>query len=115
MSYVKKFMAVRRPVPSGDLSDWIAKGAQILQTGTTVLSDPALPQIVGMVAELHAMQPPSAPGGAPGAGIGLNSIVKPLEAFVYYKKHTWVLPVAVVALIGLPFILGYTLGRPRSS
>lgn len=115
MSYVKTFMRTQRPVATSGLTEWLQKGADILKTAGTVLNDPALPQVVGMVAELHSMEPPSKPGGAPGPGIGLNTIVKPLQAFVFYRKNTWVLPVAVAGLIGLPFFLGYTFGRSRKA
>lgn len=112
MSYVKSFMRTRRPVATSGLSDWIQKGTDILKTGTTVLSDPALPQIVGMVAELHAMGPKT-PSGATAPGIGLQAVVKPLEVFVFYRKNTWVLPVALAGIIALPFFLGYTLGKGK--
>lgn len=119
MSYVNKYMTSRRPVATGGVFDtatkYINQGAEIIKTGTTVLSDPALPQIIGMVVELNAMEKSAAntpSSGSTGQGIGLRKVVKPLELFVFYRKNEWVLPVAIAGLVGLPFLLGYVVGKP---
>jgi hypothetical protein len=120
MSYVNQYMSTRRrPAPMGGLLDtaskYINQGADIIKTGTTVLNDPALPQIIGMVVELNSLEKKAASSpssGSTGQGIGLRKVVKPLELFVFYRKNEWILPVAIGGLIGLPFLLGYVVGKP---
>ena len=36
-----------------------------------------------------------------------------LSAYGFYRKHPWILPVGIAAVIGIPFALGYTLGKRR--
>ena len=121
MSYVNQYISARRrPAPMGGFLDtanrYISQAGDIIKTGTTVLSDPALPKIVGMVMELNSLEKSAAASGpssgSTGQGIGLRKVVKPLELFVYYRKNEWILPVAVAGLVGLPFLLGYVVGKP---
>jgi len=113
MSYIKKFVAAR-PISTSGVSDWLQKGAEILKSAKTVLDDPALPEVTGMVFELNQMEKKGAKAGEPGVpskGIGLRTVVKPLRAFVFYRKNTWILPVAIAGVIGMPFLLGFVFGR----
>lgn len=81
-----------------------------LQEGVTAISnimaDPALPRIQYLIGELNRVDPEP-------SGIGLKDIVKPLQAYVYTKRNPWVVPVVVVALLGIPLLAGYLTARSR--
>lgn len=77
-----------------------------------IVRDPAFPQIVGMIAELHALEQPSSGPSVP--GIGLRHLVPPLGLYVEFRKNPWVIgPLTVGAIIGIPFLLGYMFGKGR--
>ncbi len=57
-------------------------------------------------------QPTSVPAGTdPNAGIGLRSAQIPLRYVSYATQHAWVYPATLIALVGLPFLLGLRLGE----
>ncbi len=114
MSYVKNFMTTRKPSATGGVQDWISAGKNILSSGANVLQDPALPAVVGLVAELKSIEvSKGVPGAASQPGIGLRAAVSPLSLFVVHKKNPWLAPVAVLAILGIPFFVGYNLGKSR--
>lgn len=127
MSYLKNYMVHRGTgyVPTAGFFDTASKylnqAGDIIKTGTTILNDPALPKIIANVVELNSLEksdaktPSGQASGATGQGIGLRKVVRPLELFVFYRKNPWIAPVAIGGLIGLPFVLGYLLGRPGRS
>lgn len=84
------------------LSRTLNSGA--IGAATEILRDPALPLIIGDIAKLHDLEQPTS--GAEVPGIGLRRIVKPLHWYVYSVEHPWVLPVAVVAVLAIPFLIG---------
>lgn len=128
MSYLKNYMVHRRgagyvPVDGflDTASKYLSQAGDIIKTGTTILNDPALPKIIANVVELNSLEKSDAKtssgqaSGATGQGIGLRKVVRPLELFVFYRKNPWIAPVAVASLVGLPFLMGYLLGRPGRS
>ena len=88
-----------------------------LGTGAKVVSDPYLPEVLCRVDQLAQIEagarvltpcvqmPPGRVGG-----IGLRKVVQPLRAYVYAEQHPWIYPVAIGALVGIPFLLGYLAG-----
>jgi len=90
------------------------RGGAVLTAVTVVLEDPYLDETIRLVKELHAIESKkprvkAVPSGEP--GIGLRHVVRPLRALVYARKHEWVVPVALGALVALPVLLGFGLGR----
>jgi hypothetical protein len=67
-----------------------------------VLADPALPAVIEQVTVLRSLQTSS--GGGP--GIGLSNVVTPLKVYVATQRSPWIIPAAVVVLLGVPFMLG---------
>lgn len=83
-----------------------------------VLEDPALDDVITEVAKMRATSTntpieydPSKWGVKKGVGIGLSSVVKPLKALNYVQANKWVIPTAIVGVIGIPLLLGFTIGR----
>lgn len=108
MSYYRR----RRRV-LGDLSfnDLFSKASPVLNAASgavaaasTILQDPALPEVTSLVLQLHAAQPTK--GGSTEPGIGLRKFVRPLKFYVYSQQHTWVVPALVVGALAIPYILG---------
>lgn len=101
-----------------------------LDVVTKVLDDPALPQVAERVRVLIAMhKAEEAAGQAPqtkglyghgfgfagSGGIGLYKALKPLDAYIYYKQHKWILPVGVLAAVGVPLALGVLIGHATTA
>ena len=83
-----------------------------------VLSDPALPMVAGRISSLHdleAQQVSKETGISPSKvkGIGLHRMVKPLDAYIWYRRNPWILPVALIGIRAIPFLLGYKKGRKK--
>jgi uncharacterized membrane protein len=72
---------------------------------TAVATDPALPQVVGLVLKLKSLEKTSAGGG--GAGVGLRNLVGPLQAYVKVQEKPWILPVGITVVVGVLFAAGY--------
>jgi hypothetical protein len=114
MSYVNNRRRRQARRALGDaISEYVTKGATALTTAKMILDDPALPQVATLITEMHNLEPKTGAGGAPAPGIGLNKLVKPLRAYVYTRRHSWALPVAIAAAFSVPFLLGYGVGRRR--
>lgn len=82
---------------------------QLTKAVTTIVTDPALPRIVGYVLELNRLE--QKPGGPTIEGIGLSNIERPLKMYVWSRKNKWSVPVAIGVLLGIPFLLGYAIGK----
>lgn len=103
MSYIR----ARYIPPMGDIFDTIGTA---LQGAGAIASDPALGEVlllVNQLKQINASKPSS------GGGVGMADLVTPLRAFVFYEENPWVGPVAIAAILGLPFLLGYTFGKKR--
>jgi hypothetical protein len=115
MSYVgKKYHA-----QGLDVGALLKKGEEYLKTaGPTleaaklILEDPALPQVTKRVIALHKLE--QVPGKPAVKGVGLKRVVPLLGAYYMTRVHKWILPVGIAAVLGLPFLLGYGLGRKRT-
>lgn len=84
---------------------------------SSVVSDPCLYDVAGLLLRLNQLEqkPVVAPGTAPPAvkGIGLCKAVPVLKAVVYVRERKWLLPVAVVGIVGGLFAAGYLTGKGR--
>ncbi len=101
----------------GDLTSAIKSIEGALGTGVDVASDPYFDETICHIGQLHAIstgQPVAAcavtPSGLPG-GVGLEAAQTPLRFYVYAKQNVWVWPAVVIGLLGLPFFLGYEVGK----
>ena len=102
----------------GDLASTISN---VISSAGNIASDPYLPEVTCLIGQLSAIKSGQTPGacnqtpdGLPG-GVGLSDAVKPLRWYVYAKQNPWVFPAAVFAVIGLPFLIGYTIGKDSGS
>lgn len=119
MSYHLKRYGEQRGVGLGGLEDIIKSAAGGVVAALDVASDPYLPEAVCRIAQLKQIEAgtaagncPTTPQGLPG-GVGLRNAVTPLRAYVYAQQHKWVYPAALAALVGLPLLIGYQLGKGR--
>lgn len=108
-NYLKRYRH-RRHAAMGDISS-------VIGTAIDVASDPYLAEVVCLVGNLKQIdhgEPvavcPATPDGVAG-GVGLHNAILPLRAYVYAQQNTWVYPLAVAAILGLPLWIGYELGK----
>jgi hypothetical protein len=82
-----------------------------------IVDDPALPQIINSIQELHALEVTSATtssgraSGSTGHGIGLRNFVMPIKAYVQIKKNPILGYLTIGAILSIPFVLGYLYGK----
>lgn len=90
-----------------------------LKAVRAVLEDPYLPQVTKRILKLQEIESRrkvvTAKPPAKGPGIGLSAAVKPLDAFIAYRQRPWLLAVVVAALVGIPWYVGYRMGRRRTA
>lgn len=80
-------------------------------------SDPYSSEVVCHIQQLGQIKAgqvvqacPQTASGLPG-GVGLDNVATALRFYVYAQQNTWVYPAAAVAILGVPFLLGYLLGE----
>lgn len=108
MSY--KRTRQRRRLPMGDIAGTIS-------TVADVTSDPYFAETVCHVQQLqqieHGQQVQvcaETPDGYVG-GVGLRAAMPAMRAYVYAQRNQWVYPAAIAAILGLPLLIGYNLGK----
>lgn len=114
MSYLRN----RKPATAmGDIASTITNIANTVGIAGELANDPYLPETicrVGQVKQINAGQRPGACAKTAdnlGGGVGLRMFIKPLRGVVYAEQNKWVYPAAIAVGLGLPFLLGYALGR----
>ncbi len=94
----------------GGVTEYVTRALSVVEAGKAILDDPALPQVTTLVMRIQrAQQAKAARAGRPPStakGVGLSSVVKPLELYAYSQERPWVIPALVVGLLALPFMLG---------
>lgn len=92
--------------------------ASTLGTAADVASDPYLSEVICRIGQLKNIDRHEAvatctntPGDGAGGGIGLRKAVPALRAYVYAQQNTWVYPLAVAAIVGIPMWIGFKIGR----
>lgn len=99
---------------TGDVASTLKSVATI---GVSVVQDPALPEVTGLLLKLVALEGKSkgqTTGGGTtvtGKGIGLRYAVRPLKVVVRVREQPWLVPVVGGGLIALIFGLGYATGK----
>jgi hypothetical protein len=83
-----------------------------------VASDPYFPELVCRVQQLKAIdhgQPPNSCAytidDGSGNGVGLRRGMPGLRAYVYAQENPWVYPLVLAGVVGLPLLIGYTIGK----
>lgn len=96
------------PPGMGDVFTGIASSANV---AVNILNDPALPQLAQQIQTLHDLEQPNGSGdNVP--GIGLGRIVSYVDLYTKYRSNPMLYGTLAVGLIlGIPFLIGYTLGR----
>jgi len=101
----------------GDLTSIVNSVSNALGTAVNVADDPYLSEVVCRIGQLQQINSGAVvgtctdtPDGLPG-GVGLSAAVKPLRFYVYAKQNVWVFPLAIAAVFGIPFMLGYEWGK----
>lgn len=121
MGYLRKRMAVRRKALSGlgDLNSIIQSVTGALGTSLDIANDPYLSEVVCHIGQIHQINNGQAPGqctelpdGLQG-GVGLSRAVKPLRAYVFAEEHKWAYVLAAAVVIGVPFLVGYDVGKGK--
>lgn len=120
----------RYAMPMGDaLTDLIKCGQSAVGAAIGGATDPYLPEVMCRIAQLQALGKDRTPLQAmfgkkptvavpacvstpPGkGGIGLEKAVKPLRAIVYVNKHPMAVWLGLTALLGVPMLIGYAIGK----
>lgn len=116
MPYLTRYTNRRR---RGRVMQAMGDVSSILQTGLNVASDPYSQELLCQVGALQTIahggaQPlcPEVPDGTPDTA-GIANLVKGLRWYVYAQANPWVYPVALAAVIGLPLLVGYSLGKGK--
>lgn len=132
MSYETRIKG--RPQSLGDVTGdtvatvlrYASKIPQYAKTIAEVIDDPYLPETACRIDQIYDARHkypivPCAPtvvppGVNPTGGVGLRYAQPALKYVAYATRHAWVYPATLVALIGLPFLIGLRLGEsPRGS
>ena len=100
----------------GDISSTIATAVKYAPTVAEIISDPYLPEAACRVDQVYQARSgmplkvcdPTAPN-TPMTLVG--RAILPLKYVAFAEQNKWVYPATVVAVLGLPFLLGYSLGR----
>lgn len=122
MSYLPRKTKKRAPLAlAGAVDTMISSLTSVtgaIGTAATAAQDPYLPETICHVRQLAELEASGkvttgcavTPDGLRG-GIGLRKLVKPLRGYVYAEQNKWVYPVAIGAAVGIPFLIGYLMGK----
>ena len=95
----------------------VAELASATSSLTRALTDPYLPEAICRAKQLYAIQTGSKPSSCTPTplnltgGVGIKKAIRPMRGVVYAEQHRWVYPAAVAAILGVPFVLGYLIGK----
>jgi hypothetical protein len=110
-------------VPAGlgvDVFSILGQAQKYLDIVTGVLTDKALPtlaQRIRTISNINTAGPkapvaPAAPTDtSKPVNIDLQRFIMPMDAYIYYRRHTWILPVAIGGTVVLLTALGFGIGR----
>lgn len=88
-----------------------------IATAINVVDDPFLPELVCRINQLTAIEHgqesgicANTPEGTVG-GVGIGPLMPAVRLYVFAQQNKWVYGAAAVALLGIPFLLGYEYGK----
>lgn len=119
MSYVSKRIGRRRKglAGLGDLASIINSVSSVVGTSVDVASDPYLQETLCHIGQLKQINAGQSVGTCTdtaddlAGGVGLRSVVKPLRAYVWAQQNKWIYPVIAAGILGIPFLIGYDVGK----
>jgi hypothetical protein len=99
---------------------YASKLPQYLSTIAEVIDDPYLPETACQIDRVYQSRHgiavrtcnPTAATSA-SSGVGLNRAIPVLKFVAYAEQNKWVYPTAIAAILGIPFLLGFQIGRGR--
>lgn len=98
----------------------VAEVTGALSSMARAITDPYLPETICRAKQIYALRTgagaiPACPKTKPNlpGGIGLRKAIVPIRGFSYAEQHRWVYPASVAVVLGVPFLLGYLIGRKR--
>ena len=130
MSYSRRKIGTQ--LAMGDsFSDLLACGKSMVGTAIGGTVDPYLPEVICRISQLQALSkgrtplqamfgkkptvpvPSCTPTPAGKGGIGLERAARPLRALVYANRHPTIVWLGLTALLGVPLLAGYWLGKRK--
>lgn len=97
----------------------LSRVPQYIGTAAQVMEDPALPALAERIRLLRQIEearkleegrnegvPPK-----PVVGVGLEKVIKPLDALIYVRRKPWVPYVLAGAIVAVPLAVGFGVGR----
>lgn len=103
----------------GDLTSIINNVTGALGVSLDIANDPYLPETVCHLGQLHQINAGGDPGpcnatqaGLPG-GIGLGRAQPYLRTYVWAQKNKWAYVAAAAVVLGVPFLIGYDVGKGK--
>jgi hypothetical protein len=129
MSYTRRKSTTAQAAMGDTFSDLMKCGQSAAGAVIGGATDPYLPEAICRISQLQALgkdrtplqalfgKKPTVPVPAcvstpPGRpGIGLERAIKPLRALVYVNKHPMTVWLGLTAIIGVPMLVGYMIGR----
>src|SRR5512139_1857099 len=129
MSYERRKTGAVHVAMGDAFSDLIACGKSAIGTAVGGATDPYLPEVICRISQLQALAKNRTPlqalmGKKPTVpvpsctstpmgkgGIGLERAVKPLRGLVYVNQHPMAAWLGVTAILGVPLLVGYMLGK----
>ena len=103
----------------GDLTSIVNSISGSLGTGLDIAGDPYLSEVICHIGQLKQINAGAAPGACTDTpdglqgGVGLARAVKPMRAYVWFEQNKWAYAVAAAAIIGVPMLIGYDLGKGK--
>ncbi len=111
----------RTPNSMGDVTATLVSAIGAASTAvnkiTEVATDPYTPELVcrvGQLAAIRGKRPVPDCQNTPltyDDQMGFRKIMWPVRAYVYGEQNPWAYPAAIGAILGIPFLLGYWLGK----
>jgi len=87
----------------------------ILDAATDVVSDPCLDQVATLATTMNSLQQtaptPGQPTPPPVPGIGLCSLVQPLQLVVWVEQNPMLAMAAGLGAVGLLIAIGYSIAK----
>ena len=98
------------------LSGFGSTAGDVANAILNVIEDPALPEVARILNRFHQLEQsaPKKPGSsAPSTtkGIGLKRVVGPMRALLWLRENPAALVAGAVAVVAVPALLGYAVGR----
>ncbi len=85
----------------------------VLDTVGGIVTDPGLPETIQLAMRMRALAVAEGGPADTSPGVGLSKINGPLRLYVEARESKWMIPAAIAAVVGLPFLLGLNIGKRR--